>query len=1250
MARIQATSHLLIVTLGWIVLAFTGPAAGETWRGLGPEGGQVRDLAIRPGASGTIYAACQMGGVYRSTDGGASWLAANAGTTLVSEVECLALDPQDNAVLYSGTLGSGVRKSTDGGATWNSTGSGLVDKSIYALAVDPHDSRILYTGCWGGLSKSTNGGGSWASAGAALPAKMVYGIEFDPQDSQKVFAAFYGAGVYRTTNGGADWTLVNMGLTNLNLYALLLVPGTPSTLYAGTYGGGVFRSTDAGNQWAAPNTGLTNKNVYTLESDPANPATLLAGTSLGGLFRSTDGGGTWTAASTGITNVTVFGLAVDPEDSSVLYAGTARGVSKSTNGGGLWADANSGLTALNVYSIAVDPQDGANLLAGADAVGVFQSSDSGSHWSRAGASLPNYTVMTAAFDPLDPSVVYAGLWGAGVYKSTDAGSAWTAVNTGITDLYINTLAIDPLTPGTLYAGATNGLVFRSTDAGAAWIPADTGAGAHYVYDLEFDPAGNALYACAGKAGVYRSTNGGASWGITGAAPGGYLYEICLHSARSNTMYVATSTGVFLSTDGGAAWSPMNTGLVYNNVLSLALNPQDPETLYAGTTLGGVYRSTDGGAHWNTFNEGLPALRVEALTIDPLDPSRVYAGGRGGGVHVIDINPCPLPVISAHPQNQTVAWGQAATLAVIATGTPPLAYQWYQGASGNVASPVGSATGNSFATAALTATTSFWVRVSDACGTADSATATVTVTPPPFPLPPSNLTAAAASASQINLAWKDNSANEEGFKIERRAGPSGTWAQAAAVGANVTAWQNTGLVAATDYTFRVYAHNALGNSPTSNEASGTTQSSGTPNAPSNLTATAVSSNQIHLGWSDNSSNETGFKIERKTPGKSAWVLIAQRPATETHFDDRSLAPDIAYTYRVRATGSAGDSANSNEATATPSSALPAAPSGLATAVARTGAIILAWTDNAANETGFQVERRAGTTGAFAQAGTTGANVKAWLDTSVTAGTTYFYRVRASNAAGTSAYSNTATAGPDDYDLFIPAAAHTPGANDTLWRSDVDLVNLGSTTAAVQIALLLKDQGNPSPAVTTQVIPAGQTVRLGDVLGGTPFTGANAALGMRLIAGAANVNSRFYNTASACGGTYGMYVDAVGNASALCGESGATRGVFHHLSHSAAGTSGFRTNIGFVNASSFNVQVVIRAYGDAGELLGAMSHVLQPYEHRQFTKIHEILNTPDVAHGDITVEVVTAGGRVHPYAMLIDNVSGDPVYMPVKVIPY
>jgi C1A family cysteine protease len=196
----------------------------------------------------------------------------------------------------------------------------------------------------------------------------------------------------------------------------------------------------------------------------------------------------------------------------------------------------------------------------------------------------------------------------------------------------------------------------------------------------------------------------------------------------------------------------------------------------------------------------------------------------------------------------------------------------------------------------------------------SYTAPVLVSPPEAP---SGLNASALSASRIDLAWTENSDDEDGFRIERCTGSGcSSFAQIATVGAGVTAYSNTGLSGGTSYYYRVRAYNNGGNSASSNTAGATTQTVSPPAAPSGLTATAAATSQINLAWTDNSSNETGFEIERCTgSGCTGFVQIATVGAGVRSYSNTGLSANTIYRYRVRAYNADANSAYSNEAGAT-----------------------------------------------------------------------------------------------------------------------------------------------------------------------------------------------------------------------------------------------------------------------------------------------------------------------------------------------
>jgi len=181
----------------------------------------------------------------------------------------------------------------------------------------------------------------------------------------------------------------------------------------------------------------------------------------------------------------------------------------------------------------------------------------------------------------------------------------------------------------------------------------------------------------------------------------------------------------------------------------------------------------------------------------------------------------------------------------------------------------------------------------------------------------------------------------------------------------------------------------------------------PSAPVGLAATPLSESTASLGWTDNSSNEESFVIERKT-GAGAFLVIAT-PSTNdlATYTDASLNERTTYTYRVKARNSLGDSGYSNESTATTLLATPAN----ATAVAASSTLInISWTDRSAFETGYRVERKTGTGGAYIVIAALPANTITYADNTVSAETFFSYRIQAVDnlTPAISAYSNEASA--------------------------------------------------------------------------------------------------------------------------------------------------------------------------------------------------------------------------------------------------
>jgi hypothetical protein len=179
------------------------------------------------------------------------------------------------------------------------------------------------------------------------------------------------------------------------------------------------------------------------------------------------------------------------------------------------------------------------------------------------------------------------------------------------------------------------------------------------------------------------------------------------------------------------------------------------------------------------------------------------------------------------------------------------------------------------------------------------------------------------------------------------------------------------------------------------------------APANLTATAVSSSRINLTWQDLTTNEAGFKIERST-NNSTFTQVASVGPNITTFANTGLASNVTYYYRVRAYNSTTNSPYSNTANAkTFAGQLPTAPSNLVAQATSTSRILLTWRDNSNNESGFKVERSADGAN-FTQIAILAANLERWANTGLVRNKRYWYRIRAYNASGNSAYSNKTSA--------------------------------------------------------------------------------------------------------------------------------------------------------------------------------------------------------------------------------------------------
>jgi photosystem II stability/assembly factor-like uncharacterized protein len=576
----------------------TLPAQINVWTNLGPDGGAIGAMAVDPNNSNTAYAA-------------------------------------------RGNAGGGLFKTTDGGASWHAINSGLLTTMpVSALAIDSRDPNTLYAGIrfWpGGLFKSIDGGKEWLQV--TLPTSprsvgVVFSLAIVPDDPDTIYVAIGGPnGLFKSSDRGQSWNAVNFGFgASSELLAFAIDPQISTTMYAAT-GDGWFKSEDGGGSWRLLRAGRTSNGVVlpVLAPDPHRPGTVyIASTVTNGrglirtVLKSTDGGETWIPLESTFPP-DIGSIAFDNQDPNTLYVGTGEGAFKSADAGATWTAQR--IRASFITALAVDAQN-AQLIYGAADVGFFVSTNGGVSWAK--SPIPGY-VGGLATDRVNANTVY--VTGNGVFNSADAGNTWGLVGN---KFGLGPLIVDPKNPSTFYASSYGGGVWKSTDGGSQWTVALTAGNLDGSSPLAIDPQSpDTLYAGTGG-GIFKSTDGGTHWSRSGLERE-YPTALALDPRNPSTIYAGTGNGVFKSSDGGETWNAMSFGLPggfpTGFVTALIVHPQDGRTVYAGTWDSGVFRSTDGGETWNALNAGLTARSVGSLAIHRDNPNTVYAGTSGGGVFV-----------------------------------------------------------------------------------------------------------------------------------------------------------------------------------------------------------------------------------------------------------------------------------------------------------------------------------------------------------------------------------------------------------------------------------------------------------------------------------------------------------------------------------------------------------------------------------------------------------------------------------------
>ncbi len=381
---------------------------------------------------------------------------------------------------------------------------------------------------------------------------------------------------------------------------------------------------------------------------PQNPDTAYALTNFQGVWKTVNGGASdWLECNNGLGSTArriTYGTVHpnSPNDMCILAAAT--GIFKSVDGGALWSAKNNGNPdSTRISCFERQPQDPNVLFAATSNGRIYRSNDNAENWTclNLGNELP-VNLRTIIIDPTNPNMMYAGANGQNQFwKSTDGGINWTLKNNGLTGFggWIHGMTIDPTNPAVLYLNGYSGAIAKSTDRGESWFFAGTGIGQE-INAIAVDYSNpNNLYAAGigwvGGSGVWQSTDKGQTWarltnGFPADRPYPSLNVMVMNPTDPNILYVGgrpmpagfASIGVYKTVDGGVSWVAANNGLVNLEINALAIDPSNPNKIFAATA-GGLFKTNNGGDQWDSTTLMNPLVR--SLAIDPQNANIVYAG-------------------------------------------------------------------------------------------------------------------------------------------------------------------------------------------------------------------------------------------------------------------------------------------------------------------------------------------------------------------------------------------------------------------------------------------------------------------------------------------------------------------------------------------------------------------------------------------------------------------------------------------------
>ena len=642
---------------------FARPLAGldaTRWSSLGPANipGRVRAIVVHPTDGNRIWVGSVSGGIWYTANGGSSWSALNDFQSNLA-ISSLVMDPSNTSVLYAGTgegffnvdavRGAGIFRSTDGGQTWIqlSATSPTSDSNWYyvnRIAVNPSNSSLILAATNGGIYRTANGGTTWTQ----ITSTRALDVKWDPITTTRAIAGRADGQVAVSTDSGANFSTVTV-VSGGSRVELAFAPSSSGTVYAsvqiGT--GRIYRSTDGGASWSLRSSPshLGSQGWYdnTIWVSPVDSSFVVVGGI--DLYRSTDAGASFTSISTWSLwplsphadhHTIVHHPSFDGSSNLTVFVGNDGGVWKSTNistatgssSSNTWSSISTGIATTQFYGGAAS-STGGKITGGTQDNGSLSTTGS-TTWTTFFGGDGGY----ADVDQTDANYVYGEYIYAAIHRSSDGGINTDGyICSGITEggsscggtseaNFIAPFILDPNSQSRMLVGAASLWITDNAKATtptwrAAKSPSSTSA--NYISAIAVATGNSAIIWVGYNDGSVAKTSDGTAttptWTAVTIGPSRKVMRILIDPSNSNTVYVSfggySSGNIRKTTDGGTTWTDISTGLAEAPIRGIARHPTNSSWLYVGTEVG-VFSSEDGGTTWSTTNDGPGAISVDEI--------------------------------------------------------------------------------------------------------------------------------------------------------------------------------------------------------------------------------------------------------------------------------------------------------------------------------------------------------------------------------------------------------------------------------------------------------------------------------------------------------------------------------------------------------------------------------------------------------------------------------------------------------------